>query len=319
MGEIKSAYAGLNGAVWFLLLPGAAWAGNALYAMGQPGGVLKFYSPALVALAMIAYVILHGRQRFGAKVMWRFTLIVFAIAWTFETISVTTGFPFGRYHYTEVMAPFLWHVPVFVLPAYALMAYASWSLATLILGRPAARPDPVALWAVPLVAAGAMVAWDLSMDILRSTVEQRWIWIDGGPHYGIPASNYLGWFGVTWLMFQGFALYLWTRPAGTLPKPPTSRGFWLSVPLIYAGFAGEYLLNPFTGHGAGRLAEVNGTLVPVQSLYTDAALICLVTMLPLAAAGARAAQRLGKPGRSAVRFRGQILGQILGQIRGRQL
>ena len=272
-------------AVGLLWLAAAAWVGNALYAMGAPGGALKFYSPALVAVAMIAFVILHGCQRYGATVLWRFTIIVFAIAWIFETFSVLTGFPFGRYHYTEVMAPFLWHVPVFVLPAYALMAYASWTLATLLLGHLSARPIGRALWAVPVVAAGAMVAWDLSMDILRSTVEQRWIWMDGGPYFGIPISNYLGWFGVTWLMFQGFALYLRRQPEDSLPMPPVSRRFWLSVPLIYAGFAGEYLLNPFTGHGSGHLTEVNGAFVGLQGVYVDTALICLVTMIPLAAAG----------------------------------
>lgn len=275
----------------FIILALAAWVGNALYALGEAGGLLKEYSPALVATAMIAFVILHGRRRYGGEALWRFTLIVFVMAWVFETISVLTGFPFGRYHYTEVMAPFLWHVPVFVLPAYLLMAYFSWSLATLILGRRDARPDRVAFFAVPVLAAGAMVTWDLSMDILRATVEGRWIWIDGGPHFGIPVSNYLGWFGVTWLMFQSFAIYLRRRPAESWPAAPEGRTFWLSVPLAYAAFAGEYLLNPFTGTAAGLVAQVNGADVPVDVLFAGAAKVCLLTMVPLAVAGVLAALR----------------------------
>lgn len=285
----------------FILLALAAWAGNALYALGPPGGWLKEYSPALVATAMIAFVILHGRRRYGGEALWRFTLIVFAIAWVFETISVLTGFPFGRYHYTEVMAPFLWHVPVFVLPAYLLMAYLSWSLATLILGRRGPRPDRLALMAVPVLAAAAMVTWDLSMDILRATVERRWIWIDGGPHFGVPISNYLGWFGVTWLMFQGFAFYLRHRTPKGWPKAPEERLFWLSVPLAYAAFAGEYLLNPLGGQAGGLVAQVNGGDVAVETLFAGAAQVCLFTMVPLALAGVWAALRpKGVPVKGAV-------------------
>lgn len=290
----------------FVLLALAAWCGNVLYALGAPGGWLKNTSPALVAMAMIAFVVLHGRRRYGAEALWRFTLIVFVIAWVFETVSVLSGFPFGRYHYTEVMAPFLWHVPVFVLPAYLLMAYISWSLATLLLGRRSARPDSVALVAVPVLAAAAMVAWDLSMDILRATVERRWVWIDGGPHFGVPVSNYLGWFGVTWLMFHGFAVYLRARPAGHLPEAPGGRAFWLSVPLAYAAFAGEYLLNPFTGHAVGLAAQVNGGEVAVEALFAGAALVCLLTMVPLALAGGWMALRApAAPARRVAPGRGQ--------------
>ncbi len=298
---------GLSGTYVLLLLPLAAWFGNALYALGEPGGWLKEYSPAIVASSLIAFFVLHGKRRYGGEALWRFTIIVFAIAWIFETLSVLTGFPFGHYHYTELMAPFLWHVPVFVLPAYLLMAYASWSLATLLLNRRGARPDRAVLYAAPVLAALAMVAWDLSMDILRSTVEQRWIWVDGGPHFGIPVSNYLGWFGVTWLMFQCFAVYLRDAPVRDLPDAPRGRAYWLSVPLAYAAFAGEYLLNPFTGHGAGLSVPVNAETVAVQLLFSEAALICLMTMIPLALAGALAALR-----RNAIADKPALLSEPVG-------
>ena len=162
----------ISALIW---LPLVAWFGNALYAAGAPGGWLKFASPALVASALIAYVFLHGTRRYGRAVLLRFAVIVFVIGWLAETVSINSGFPFGRYHYTEIMAPYLWHVPVFVLPAYALMGYASWSLATLLLDRRSAAPDKVVLVFAPIVAATCMVIWDLSMDPLRATVEGRWI------------------------------------------------------------------------------------------------------------------------------------------------
>lgn len=270
---------------WFIALPLIAWAGNALYAFGEPQGWVKDYSPALVASALITYVFLHGRARYGGRTLGRFVLIVFAIAWISETISVITGFPFGNYHYTEIMAPYLWHVPVFVLPAYALMGYASWSLACLVLDRRGAHPDLLALLGVPLLAATAMVIWDLSMDPLRATLEGRWVWLDGGAHLGVPISNYLGWFGVTWLMFQSFAAYLYLRPKRRFPKLVRPRTYWVSVPLAYSAFAGEYLLNPVVGRSQLEMILINQTLVPTRSLYAEVAELCLVTMIPLAALG----------------------------------
>jgi len=270
---------------WLIALPLIAWAGNALYALGEPQGWIKEYSPAVVASALIAYVFLHGRARYGGRALGRFVLIVFAIAWISETVSMITGFPFGNYHYTEIMAPYLWHVPVFVLPAYALMGYASWSLACLVLERRGAHVDRFALLGVPLLAATAMVVWDLSMDPLRATLEGRWVWLDGGAHLGIPISNYLGWFGVTWLMFQSFAAYLYLHPKRRFAKLVRSRTYWVSVPLAYSAFAGEYLLNPVVGSSQLELIRINQTLVPASSLYADVEGQCLFTMIPLAALG----------------------------------
>lgn len=277
---------------WLIVLPLVAWAGNALYALGDQQGWVKEYSPALVATALIAYVFLHGRERYGSRTLGRFVLIVFAIAWISETVSVITGFPFGNYHYTEIMAPYLWHVPVFVLPAYALMGYASWSLACLLLGRYSARPEGFALLCVPLLAALAMVIWDLSMDPLRATLEGRWVWLDGGAHLGIPISNYFGWFGVTWLMFQSFAAYLWFQPARHLSPMVCSKVYWVSVPLAYSAFAGEYLLNPFVAGAQSQTILVNQAHLRTSALYADVAMLCLFTMIPLAVLGLVIALRL---------------------------
>ena len=269
-----------------------AWFGNFLYALGSPLGGLKQYSPALVAGAMIAYVLIHGAARYGPALIQEFILVVFAISWTFETVSIVTGIPFGNYHYTDQMAPFLGHVPVFVLPAYGIMGYASWSLATLILGQGEVRLDAVGLRWVPVLAACLMVIWDLSMDPLRATVEGRWIWTDGGVHFGVPKLNYLGWFVVTWLMFRVFALRLQTaRLPASLSAPFSVRTsvqsalIWWTVPTLYLAFAVEYLVNPLVGHGVLATLVLDGAVVSVQDVYVGVAWLCALTMVPLALLG----------------------------------
>lgn len=260
-----------------VLLGCLAWAGNAAYALGVNGGVTKTYSPAVVALALAVFFVWHCGHRYGRSAILRFVAVVFVVGWAFETLSVMTGVPFGRYHYTDIMSPFLGHVPVFVLPAYLFMGYASWSMATLMLGiRTAALPRNAA-YKVPLVAAGLMVLWDLSMDPLRATVEGRWIWIDGGAYLGVPVSNYVGWFLVTWCMFQGFAILLKDNPPSERSDIVADRSYWAAIPLIYSCFAGEYLLNPFVDHDPALTATGTG----VQNIFSSVALITSLTLVPV--------------------------------------
>lgn len=260
----------------------AACIGNALYAFGEAGGVLKQWSPALVAAAMIAFLLVHGRVCYSGRQMLLFAVTVFLIGWAFETVSVLTGFPFGSYHYTDVMAPFLGHVPVSVMPAYCVMGYVSWSMARVLLGRLDSRLDATLRFGVPALAAALMVIWDLSMDPLRATVEGRWIWLDGGVHFGVPLINYLGWAFVTWLMFQLFALVLArTPPAPAGPLPAEAGRFWLAVPVMYCSFAVEYVLNPMVAD-TGAVVRIDGIDVPVTEIFARIALLSALTMLPVA-------------------------------------
>jgi uncharacterized membrane protein len=273
----------LTGGSLCLAFAFAACVGNAVYAFGEPGGVLKQWSPALVAGALTAFMLVHGRRMYQGRLLLSFATSVFLVGWVFESLSILTGFPFGSYHYTELMAPFLGHVPVFVMPAYCLMGYVAWSMARILVGRLQGGADRVLRWVCPLVAAALMVVWDLSMDPLRATVEQRWVWRGGGTHFGVPLENYLGWAFVTWMMFQAFALALPRRvDAGASTGPRRALRYRLSVPLAYASFTAEYLLNPFVAAQAGDIVLVNGSTVPLPQFYAEVAVLAASTMLPLA-------------------------------------
>ena len=61
---------------------------------------------------------------------------------------------------------------------------------------------------------------DLSMDPVWANVDHAWVWRDGGAYYGVPVSNFLGWFLTVYVFYQLFALYLRNRviiPAETAP------------------------------------------------------------------------------------------------------
>jgi uncharacterized membrane protein len=266
-----------------------AWLGNFLYAAGVPGGALKYWSPALVAGAMIVFLVLHGRVLVGGRRLAAFLGIVLFVGWFYETTSLTVGFPIPGYAYADLMAPFLGHVPLFVMAAYCVMGYASWALARLLLGRTSDTGDRVLRYGVPLLATLLMVVWDLSMDPLRATVEGRWVWLDGGPHFGVPLHNFAGWMLVTWTMFQAFALLPERYPPVAPPAPGAVPGFWVSVPLVYGSFLGEYIFNPLV-YPAGGSVLVNGALIEIADIHLGIALLSAATMGPIVLAGLRAAR-----------------------------
>src|SRR5947208_17089083 len=78
---------------------------------------------ALHVLPLLIFALIHGAMFYG----WRGILIFFAICLVvgnfFENLGVTTGFPFGRYYFTDAMGPKIFHVPILVVLAYVGMCY----------------------------------------------------------------------------------------------------------------------------------------------------------------------------------------------------
>jgi uncharacterized membrane protein len=206
-------------------------------------------------------------------------LIFFAICLVvgniFENVGVRTGFPFGHYYFTDRMGPKLSVVPIQLGLAYLGMAYLSWTLARLILGgmrSPIAGPRVVTL---PLVAAFIMVAWDFSQDPLWSTVLHLWIWQQGGAYFGVPVSNFLGWYLTVYVIYQLFALYL--RGRSTDPSPLPSR-YWHVPVLFYGTSAAGNILPAVVGAGLSVVSDPSGTQWKVSDITRAGALTSIFTM-----------------------------------------
>jgi putative membrane protein len=170
----------------------------------------------------MAFAIVDGARHYRLRGILAFTAICFVVGNLVENIGVITGFPFGRYYFVELMGPKLFHVPVLLGLAYIGMAYVSWTLARLIVGNPYAPVSGLRVAGLPLVASFVMVAWDLAQDPVWATVLHGWVWRDGGPWFGVPISNYLGWYGTVFTIYLLFALYLRRRPNLLVAAPPAS-------------------------------------------------------------------------------------------------
>lgn len=192
---------------------------------------------------------------FGVRTTLLFTVLTYAVSLTCEWSSVHNGFPFGLYHYIDATRGrelWVFGVPFMDSLSFTFLAFASYSVALLLsspLYRNGADLRILDTWQIRraprawLMAAVFMVMVDMVVDPL-SVLGDRWFlgkifWYDPpGPHFGVPISNYLGWFFVAAITI---AIFQWldatlnrgaTRPAGSVPALPSRA---LLGPALYAG------------------------------------------------------------------------------------
>jgi uncharacterized membrane protein len=245
-----------------------------------PGLVpVKLVAP-LATLLSTAFALIHGCVQYRLRNMLVFVLICLVVSNALENLSILAGFPFGHYHYTDSLGPRLFLVPLLIGPAYFGMGYLSWTLARLILGDTGGTT--VRVFAVPVVASFLMVSWDLSFDPRASTVSQNWVWHDGGSYFGVPFSNFLGWYGTVYLFLQIFALYLQRigpTPGAPPPVPASMRTLWWSALAMYGTSALQiplsFWLQPTSTQTVTDLA---GVAWRVQDINASCTLVSLFTM-----------------------------------------
>jgi uncharacterized membrane protein len=229
---------------------------------------------ALDVLPALLFAFLHGRMLWSQRDILIFFAICAVVGGTIEKIGITTSFPFGRYFFTHVMGPKISGIPILLGLAYLGMGYLSWLIASLILGCEQRLLTSWRIVALPAFAALVMTSWDFCMDPIWSTVVRAWTWIDGGPYFGVPISNFFGWYANVFLIYLLFALSL-RRSA-----PPTkslSTKFWKAALLFYAvSVAGNFLL--LIPHPTEEVMDPTGKLWPLRSITSATALATLLTM-----------------------------------------
>jgi uncharacterized membrane protein len=143
----------------------------------------------------------HGRRGGLAA------LLVFLLAWAVEYAGVTTGMPFGRYHYTGALQPQLFGVVPLAIPcAWLMVAAGAWQLTydfrfwILDFGSSSHKPQATSYKLAR--AATLVLLLDLQIEPVATKINHYWIWRDGGPYYGVPTANFVAW----WLTGLAMAL-----------------------------------------------------------------------------------------------------------------
>lgn len=191
--------------------------------------VMRPYVFAFLAAYLVAAV-LH----LGWRATLGFTITGYLISFLSEFSSINTGFPYGWYYYIDATSNReLWiaGVPFFDSLSYVFLCYCSYSTALFILA-------PLRGWRWNLVpletrrlrkSLAVLVLGSLLqayLDIIIDPVSlqgNRWFlgqiygYREQGFHFGVPLSNYLGWWLVSAVMI--LALQRWAGgPTG--PEPP---------------------------------------------------------------------------------------------------
>lgn len=115
-------------------------------------------------------------------------LLIGLIGFLAEVIGVKYGWLFGRYSYTEVLAPNIFNVPLLMGGAWLiLIGYVKQMLASLRLPH-SGEVVLGGLW---------MTTIDLLLDPIAARPFNFWTWKETGFYYGIPLNNFMGWFVVS--------------------------------------------------------------------------------------------------------------------------
>ena len=244
-----------------------------------PDALPPLMSVMLVTLLPFVFFFVHGSVNYRFRDMLVFAVISLVVSNIFENMSILTGFPFGHYYYTDGLGPKLFLVPILIGPAYLGTGYLSWMLARVILGATEQRLPGHSIFTVPVLASFIMVSWDLSFDPIASTINHNWIWEQGGNYFGVPFSNFMGWFLTVFVFFELFALYLRGRQNAYSQVPAMSREYWLQAVVFYGVTALGIALNILTQTTSTTIADARGVLWRTQDIYVVSGLVSIFTMM----------------------------------------
>ncbi|HXR16746.1 MAG TPA: carotenoid biosynthesis protein [Terriglobales bacterium] len=114
-----------------------------------------------------------------------------------------------------------------------------------------------------------------SQDPVWSTILHLWIWRDGGAYFGVPVSNFLGWYLTVYVFYQLFALYLRGRSANPKPLPSS---YWKPAVLFYAASAAGNVLLLVPQAGPSVVLDPSGAQWKVSDITGTCAVVSIFTM-----------------------------------------
>jgi len=192
-----------------------------------------------------------------------FTVIAYFVALAAELSSTRNGFPFGMYHYIDTMRDReLWisNVPFWDSLSFTFLCYLGWRLGVLLYAPLAIGPGIFQVaetraiatsWRVAITGAVLMTWLDVVIDPL-TVLGDRWFlgkmyyYPEGGLYFGVPLSNFAGWFLVGVATISLYQLV--ERRRGTALDGAGVRRLPLGgvlEPILYAGILGFNLTLTF--------------------------------------------------------------------------
>ncbi|MFX0168324.1 MAG: carotenoid biosynthesis protein [Candidatus Hodarchaeota archaeon] len=149
------------------------------------------------------------------------TIFPFLVGLTYciEGFGIITGFPYGYFYYTGILGFKLFDLVPWTVPfAFLPLLVGSFVVAKQFVRAP---------WKLVLLSAIFLVLVDLVLDPALVLLN-IWVWITPGVYYGVPVTNYLGWF-FTGLIASTILFYLLPKEKRDLAPTPV-----ISVSLLFS-------------------------------------------------------------------------------------
>ena len=194
-------------------------------------GPARAHLAVLIVAAFAACCLAHAATTRSPRVALTVLAVSAGLGFAAELIGVHTDLPFGEYHYSDVLGPRAFGVPLIVALAWTMLAWPSALVARRLVHGRLARV---------LVGAWALTAADVFLDP-QLVALGGWTWADPTPHLpgvaGVPLTNFAGWLVVSLVLSAvlqqvvgdgadgvAVALYLWLWIGWTV-----AQIFWLDL------------------------------------------------------------------------------------------
>ncbi|MGC8597739.1 MAG: carotenoid biosynthesis protein [Thermocladium sp.] len=155
----------------------------------------------------ILFYIINSVIILGARRTLIFLLLASIISFLFEYVGVHYGVPFGSYSYTSAMGLMMLGVPLFIPLLWSSLAYFTMEAAGNY-----------------YLASLGMVALDAAFDPVLSGPLGLWRWSTRGQYFGVPLTNFAGWFIVSLIIYSAFRASTGFRPKSS----PVALAFYAS-------------------------------------------------------------------------------------------
>jgi putative membrane protein len=168
------------------------------------------------------------------------------VSFAIEACAVRTGFPFGRYFYTDVLGFSILSVPAVIPLAWYATVGSSWGI---VLSR--TRRSQCPEWAKPILAALLVLALDMVLEPFAAILNRYWLWQGDR----IPWINFLSWFLVAWPLALFAPKPGFRKP---LPRPYVPVGIYAMQWML---FAFTDLKNGYGAYPAASLAVITAVII----------------------------------------------------------
>jgi uncharacterized membrane protein len=184
-----------------------------------------------LSLALLLFALAQSIYEVGLRNASFFILITVAVSFALEVLGTNTGLPFGRYHYTDLLGSRILGVPIAVPLVWFVISYITFSsIASSSAKFQQQQHETLMLkrgLAIAAFAAFGSMAWDIMIDPMF-TAYGYWVWdaqsFPVPEIYGVPITNFVGWFFAVFVMVLAFFLFRVFRTKGSaiVKRPNTS-------------------------------------------------------------------------------------------------